>query len=283
MKDRIIGILLAFALVFAVGCSKNKTRSEFDGGRIVSMTPSMTETLFALGLGKHVVGVSRFCAYPPEVQSIAKVGGLMDPDLEAIVRLSPTCVVMQQNSTDIGSKLEAFNLSVKYVKANTLAEVLDSFADLGRTFGREPQGIALRKSVEDALNRGVDFPHRKVLLVIWRNVGDGIKDMTIAAQDGYYSEIFRRFNCELLPEKSSIPYPTISAEGVLALKPDMIIELLVGLDEKSHKAALEDWRRSLPEQEASVRIISEQCAVVPGPRIVEFAALLEKIFRVSDE
>ena len=277
MKNRMVGIFFAVALAFAVGCSKNEPRSEFDGGRIVSMTPSMTETLFALGLGKNVVGVSRFCAYPPEVEGIAKVGGLMDPDLEAIVRLSPTCVVMQQNSTDIGSKLEEIGIPVKYVKANTLAEVLDSFEDLGRTFGREQQGIALRKSVEDALNRGVDFPHRKVLLVIWRNVGDGIKDMTIAAQDGYYSEIFRRFNCELLPEKSSIPYPTISAEGVLALKPDVIIELLVGLDEKSQAAALEDWRRSLPELKANVRIISEQCAVVPGPRIVEFAEILEKI------
>ena len=282
MKNRMTGMLLAVALAFAVGCSKSEPRSEFDGDRIVSMTPSMTETLFALGLGKNVVGVSRFCAYPPEVQGIAKVGGLMDPDLEAIVRLSPTCVVMQQNSTDIGSKLEDIGIPVKYVKANTLAEVLDSFADVGRTFGREKQGIALRKSVENALDRGVEFPHRRVLLVIWRNVGDGIKDMTIAAQDGYYSDIFRRFNCELLPEKSSIPYPTISAEGVLALKPDIIIELLVGLDEKSQAAASEDWRRSLPELTATVRIISDQCAVVPGPRITDFAEILEKIFLVGN-
>ena len=276
MKNGLLMLCLVASL-FVVGCSRRELRTEFDGGRIVSMTPSMTETLFALGLGGNVVGVSRFCAYPPEVQTIAKVGGLMDPDLEAIVRLAPTCVVMQQNSTDIGSKLEAFNLSVKYVKANTLVEVLDSFLDLGRTFGREEQGIILRKTVENALDRGVDFPHRKVLLVIWRNVGGGIKDMTIAAQDGYYSEIFRRFNCELLPEKSSIPYPTISAEGVLSLKPDMIIELLVGLDDKSHKAALEDWRRSLPELKANVRIITEQCAVVPGPRIVEFADIVSGI------
>ncbi|MBO4344897.1 MAG: ABC transporter substrate-binding protein [Victivallales bacterium] len=277
MTNRMVGMLLAIALAFAVGCSKNGPRTEFDGGRIVSMTPSMTETLFALELGKNVVGVSRFCAYPAEVKDIAKVGGLMDPDLEAIVRLSPTCVVMQQNSTDIGSKLEDIGIPVKYVKANTLAEVLDSFENVGRTFGRKRQGLELRKSVETALDRGADYPHRKVLLVIWRNVGNGIKDMTIAAQDGYYSEIFRRFNCELMPEKSSVPYPTISAEGVLALKPDMIIELLTGLDEKSQEAAMEDWRRSIPELKADVRIITDQCAVVPGPRIVDFAEIIEKV------
>ena len=278
MKRLLVVIGCSLALLSAFGCSRKEARTEFDGGRIVSMTPSMTETLFALGLGKNVVGVSRFCAYPPEVQSIAKVGGLMDPDLEAIVRLSPTCVVMQQNSTDIGSKLENINIPVKYVKANTLSEVLDSFADLGRTFGKEKHGIALRKIVESALDKGVDYPHRRVLLVIWREVGNGIKDMTIAAQDGYYSEIFRRFNCDLLPEKSSVPYPTISAEGVLTLKPDMIIELLVGLDEKSQEAALEDWRKSLPELKTNVRIITDQCAVVPGPRIVDFAEILSRIF-----
>ena len=61
------------------------------------------------------------------------------------------------------------------------------------------------------------------------------------------------------------------------MKPDMIIELLAGLDEKSQNAAKEDWRKSLPELKANVITITDQCAVVPGPRIVEFAEILEKI------
>ncbi len=275
MKKSLLSLMAVLMLV--VGCSRNELRSNFDGGRIVSVTPSMTETLFALGLGSNVVGVSRFCAYPPEVQGIAKVGGLMDPDLEAIVRLTPTCVVMQQNSTDIGDKLENLGLSVKYVKANTLDEVLGAFIDLGRTFGKEAEGIALRKRVEDALERGGEFRHQRIVLVIWRDIGGGVKNMTIAANDGYYSEIFRHLNCELLPGESKIPYPTISAEGVVSLKPDRIIELLTGLDDKAKGTALEDWRSSLPELESKVSIVTDQCAVVPGPRIVEFAEILARI------
>ena len=275
MKKSLFSLMAVLMLV--VGCSRRELRSDFDGGRIVSMTPSMTETLFALGLGDNVVGVSRFCAYPPEVQGIAKVGGLMDPDLEAIVRLAPTCVVMQQNSTDIGGKLENLGLSVKFVKANTLEEVLGAFVDLGRTFGKETEGLALRKRVEDTLERGVKSPRQRIVLVIWRDTGGGIKNMTIAANDGYYSEIFRHFNCELLPGESKIPYPTISAEGIVSLKPDRIIELLTGLDDKAKETALEDWRRSLPELESKVSIVTDQCAVVPGPRIVEFTEIIGRI------
>ena len=276
MKNGLLMLCLVASL-FVVGCSRRELRTEFDGGRIVSMTPSMTETLFALGLGGNVVGVSRFCAYPPEVQTIAKVGGLMDPDLEAIVRLAPTCVVMQQNSTDIGDKLENLGLSVKYVKANTLEEVLGAFVELGRTFGHDAQGVALKNEVELALNRGEKYPRRRIVLVIWRDVGGGIKEMTIAANDGYYSEIFRHFNCELLPGESKIPYPTISAEGILSMKPDRIIELLTGLDEKAMETAKDDWRMSLPGLEAKVTVVTDQCAVVPGPRLVEFTKIIADI------
>ena len=275
MKKCLVSLLLAS--LFVLSCSRKGTRTEFDGGRIVSMTPSMTETLFALGLGGNVVGVSRFCAYPLEVQGIAKVGGLMDPDLEAIVRLAPTTVVMQQNSTDIGDKLENLGLTVKYVKANTLEDVLGAFVDLGRTFGREAAGAELRKKVELSMNRGEKFPHQRIVLVIWRVVGGGIKEMTIAANDGYYSEIFRHFNCELLPGESKIPYPTISAEGIVALKPDRIIELLTGLDGKAIETAKDDWRRSLPGLDAKVSVVTDQCAVVPGPRLVAFTEIIAGI------
>ena len=57
--------------------------------RIVSLAPSVTETLFALGLGDRVVGVTRFCNYPPEVETKARIGGFLDPNIEAIVALKP--------------------------------------------------------------------------------------------------------------------------------------------------------------------------------------------------
>src|SRR3990172_1277855 len=65
--------------------------------RIVSLTPAITETLFALGLGDRVVGVTRFCDYPPEVARLPKVGGYADPDVEAVLALTPDLVLVSPN------------------------------------------------------------------------------------------------------------------------------------------------------------------------------------------
>ena len=65
--------------------------------RIVSTTPSITEILFALGLGNRVVGVTSYCAYPPQVKSLPKIGTYIQPDLERITSLEPDLVVIQKN------------------------------------------------------------------------------------------------------------------------------------------------------------------------------------------
>jgi ABC-type hemin transport system substrate-binding protein len=74
--------------------------------RIVSTSPSITETLFALGIGDRVVGVSQFYNYPPEVQKLPKVGSYISPDAEAIARLAPDLVVLEQNSSALAERLD---------------------------------------------------------------------------------------------------------------------------------------------------------------------------------
>ena len=77
---------------------------------IVSMAPSITETLFALGLGDRVVGVSKFSNYPPEANAIPAVGGHLDPNLEAILALKPDLVVLLEEQRESLAALEKLNL-----------------------------------------------------------------------------------------------------------------------------------------------------------------------------
>lgn len=79
--------------------------------RIVSTAPSITETLFALGLGDKVVGVSQFCNYPPEVRKLPKVGSYIRPDSEAIARLAPDLVVLERESTSLAERLTALHIA----------------------------------------------------------------------------------------------------------------------------------------------------------------------------
>jgi len=108
-------VLLAGAILM-VGCggAVGVVAPEGDGSaaprRIVSLAPSLTETLFALCLGDRVVGVTRFCVHPPEVDGLPKVGGHLDPNFEAIVSLEPDLVVAIPSSHESGLRLESLGI-----------------------------------------------------------------------------------------------------------------------------------------------------------------------------
>src|SRR3954451_1511503 len=98
--------------------------------RIVSTAPSITEMLYALGLGDRVVGVTTYCHYPPEAALKPKIGTYIEPDLEAIASLKPDLVVIQKNPVQLQSKLERLNLRVLEVRHDTIAEVFDSITKI---------------------------------------------------------------------------------------------------------------------------------------------------------
>src|SRR5215467_6179635 len=77
--------------------------------RIVSTSPSITETLFALGLGPEVVGVSQYCRFPPEVSRLPRVGTFLNPDAERIVALRPDLVFVNSVATSLAHRLEAMH------------------------------------------------------------------------------------------------------------------------------------------------------------------------------
>ncbi len=279
---------LVFIIAFIsllCGCKpKQQGAQRFDNRRIVSFAPATTETLFALGLGKNVVGVSKYCAYPPEVASLPKVGGLIDPDIEGVVALKPTCVVLQRSGADIGHRLEALSIPVLYVDGNTLDDVLNSFEIIGSALGREKEGKALKEdTLKSLLPQEPPEPRPRVLMVIWRDIGSGIQSLTVASNDGYFSSLVACLGCDMVPETAISPFPTLNAESVIKLNPDHIIELRHDLDPAQVETALADWRRTLPDLPAvrdnRISIITDQCAVVPGPRIPQFMALLRKALR----
>src|SRR5271169_6151182 len=80
--------------------------------RIVSTAPSITEMLYALGLGDRVVGVTRFCRYPPEAQKKPKIGDYINPNMEAIAALRPDLVIVQTNPVHLADRLGALKLHV---------------------------------------------------------------------------------------------------------------------------------------------------------------------------
>src|SRR6204780_1322405 len=119
--------------------------------RIVSTAPSITELLYALGLGDRVVGVTRFCRYPPEAQLKPKIGDYTSPNLEAIAALRPDLVVIQTNPVHLADRLVTLKLRVLEIDQENIAAIYKSIHEVGIATGTEPRAAQLTDSIRDGL------------------------------------------------------------------------------------------------------------------------------------
>ena len=123
--------------------------------RIVSLAPSVTETLFALGAGPEVVGVSQYCDYPPEVRDLPRVGSFLTPNIEAIIALRPTLVIGLGLSSDLRQirALKSLGYKVLLVRDSSLTEIEDNIATVGAQIGREVR-VQIEQAGNERLSRG---------------------------------------------------------------------------------------------------------------------------------
>lgn len=248
--------------------------------RIISLTPSNTETLFALGLGSKVIGVDAVSNYPAEVASIEKVGDFNGPDLEKIAGLKPDLVLagnkLQKETIE---KLQALGLKVAAVEGTTYAEAFDSITMIGALTGAVDQAKAL-----------VDDMHRKEQLV-----KDAIKDKPSGklayfcisyGQFGDYSagpgsfpyEMISMCGAKNVTEGLPVPWPQMSLEGIVKANPDVV---LLSSDLEGGVAAFtgsEGYKALTASKKNQVFLITSDTCMRPGPRIVdgfrEFAQVL---------
>ncbi len=246
--------------------------------RIVSMSPSITETLYALGLGDRVVGVTRYCQYPPEVKDKVRIGGYYDPNFEAIVALKPDLVVMLEEQEQSLPGFEKLNLETLVVCHKTVEGIIDSFRTIGRACGKGPEGRRMARDYENRLKRIHDkmqgAPRPRVLMALDRTFGRGhLADVYITGADGYFDKIIELAGGQNVYRQRGVRNPVVSPEGIMGLNPDVIIDLVRKdvLEQFDRQTILADWNE-LRQVEAvknhRVLIFDQDYAWVPGPRFV---------------
>ncbi len=137
--------------------------------RIVSLSPSITEVLFTIGCDTtNVVGVTTFCNYPPEVKTIASVGGIVDPSLEAIMKVSPDLVLVTRGNTrEFMKSLKSLDIPVFAIEGNgDLQEIIGTIVQIGDVVGRSREAGILAGELHERLARvlkkteGIEAPER---------------------------------------------------------------------------------------------------------------------------
>jgi len=255
--------------------------------RIVSLAPSITEILFALDAGERVVGVTRYCDYPPRAASIVKVGGYVDPNYEQIVALRPDLVVLLSSHRDAKTELHKMNLETLTVSHETISDIHEAIRVLGEKCGQSEESQVLldhfEKRTEAVQGAVAGMPRPRVLVCIGRDTEQGqLTGMYMAGRHNFYDEVVELAGGVNAYKDEKVAYPQLSAEGVLQLDPDVIVDLVSRIDpgEKTREEIARQWGQ-LPVLSAvrkhRVHAIVGDHALRPGPRYIAF---LEELARL---
>lgn len=126
-------------------------------------------------MGDRVVGVSRFCNYPPEVQKLPKVGSYIKPDVEAIARLMPDLVILQQSQSDQSDRLNALHISFIVVPHSTLEDIYTEIQLIGKATGGAARSTSLIAQMKDSLDaiqsKAKAMPSPRVVVIVDRQQG----------------------------------------------------------------------------------------------------------------
>ena len=266
--------LIPLLLIACALASPAQTRPQ----RIVSTTPSITETLFALGLGDKVVGVSQFCNYPPEVRKLPKVGSYIRPDAEAIARLAPDLVVFERSSTELTERLSALHIAFINVPNGTLEDIYTEIQLIGKAAGVPDRSASLIAQIKGSLDiirsKAKAMPSPRVLVIVDRQQGT-LNNLIAVGPNNYVNQILEIAGGTNVLAQPRLPqYPRISLETVLRENPDVIIDLSGTQETDAARRISRAGTLSLWNQYRDLKAVrsghvyagTADSLVVPGPR-----------------
>ena len=272
MTGRIIVVCFCVAIVLFSQSASVRAK------RIVSTAPSITESLFALGLGDEVVGVSNYCHYPPEANTRTRVGQLLNPDIEIIVALHPDLVIVEQIPNHLQEKLQRLHIRSISVAHDTVEDVLHSDETIARAAGVPDAAVRLNKRVERELNdvrsKTASVPRWKAVFVVGHSPGK-LSGFFVAGKHTYLSELLEIAGATNIFDDAKQLYPQVSLEEILARNLDVIVEIADGPEKKA--AALRLWNAEphlRAVQTHHVFEVPSDLFIVPSPRVTEAARYL---------
>ena len=264
--------------------------------RLISTAPSITETLFDIGIGDRIIGDSQFTSYPPEASEIEKIGGLYDANWEKIVELAPDLVLMLEKNENYRLQCRKLGIESLMVDHVTMEGVLASYDLIGERLGPEVMQMAqagktaLKEKLDTLQSQSESLQPVRVLICIDRTRESGkLQNVFVAGTNPYYQDVIRWAGGVNVAESTGLAFPNISVEAIVAMNPDVIVDLMMGVeispstgDTGTQEDDLtSDWK-TLGDAVNAVKTgrvytLTESYATIPGPRAPLFIKKLAEI------
>ncbi|MEO6725235.1 MAG: cobalamin-binding protein [Blastocatellia bacterium] len=247
-----------------------EVRINFPPQRILSLAPSVTEGLFALGLGNRIAGVTSYCDFPEEAKTKEKVGDTLNPNAERIIALKPDLVIITTASQleRLSRQLGELNIPVYVTNPRTAREVIISIRKLGTATGAETQAKEIADEMEQRIasveRRVKELPKPRVLYVLQTG------PLITAGRNTFINDLILLAGGQSITGDERADYPQLSRETAIARAPEVIVA------PASHGTDFvkeDDLRRDFAATPAirANRIVKVNADWIdrPGPRIVE--------------
>lgn len=246
--------------------------------RIVSLAPSATEMVFAIGAGDRLVGVTEFCDFPPEAASKARIG-YANPNLESVMSLQPDLVLAPKEflRPDVVTALDQLKVPVFVMAATTIEDILAHLGTIGRMLGRAPEAnevaMDLRRQLAEIKSKMEGVPPVRVLYVL------NSQPLITVGPGSFIDQLIRLAGGINVAAGSATPYPRLSMETVLSANPEVLI-FPVGRAEgisESEQRTWRQWTGMAAVKTGRLHQIPADLLNRPGPRIVQALTLLTDI------
>jgi len=250
--------------------------------RIVSIAPSTTEILFAIGAGDRIIADTTYCDYPPAAEKLPKIGGYSNPDVEKILALSPDLVLGARGTpVALFKQLQSLNLTVAAIDAeSSFDQVFESIRLIGRIAGEDRRAAELvekltarRDAVVDKTARLTASQRPRVLFAFVPG------DLFSAGKGSFIDEIIRLGGGVNIAAKTQSPWPQLSLETVIADDPQVILTLpgsmgdthepLTDTAAVARFRALPRWKTISAVKNGRVHVLEDDAMTLPGPRLLD--------------
>lgn len=273
-------VFLAALILFIIN---TQSFSNDSPKRIVSLSPNLTQVIYALGDLDQVVGVTIYDEFPEQVKDLPKVGGWINPNYEAILALKPDLVVLMKDQyISFGEKLNNLGLKTFTAKSNdSINDIIDSISELGEILNKTQEAERLSLYIDSNLKeigkKTKNTKKKRVLIVVGRNPGT-LEDIYVIGTNNYINELITLAGGEnvVKNERNALK---ITKEAVFSFNPDVIIEINhLKMDRENE--IIDIWS-NLNQINAvkndQVYILSSKVLLHPSQRIVEGANVLTEV------
>jgi iron complex transport system substrate-binding protein len=257
---------------------QSSAKANPDCARLISLAPSITETVFALGLAPKLGAVSRFCDLPVEYKNLPRVGGFLDPEIEQIARLKPSIVLLLSEFRDWEQSIGRLGIKTLVLEQRSVDGIDSSIEQIGSICNAESKASELTsrlKREKAEIQKKVErFGKIRTLIVVGGSKVGSLGELYISGRDGFYNQLLDIAGGVNVFAGETRASAALSLEQVVRMKPEVILGIYPDNPDpdKATADSKELWSRfpSIPAvRSGRVHALTSKAAFIPGPRYVE--------------